>query len=130
MHKIQLNPIGAMSQLSHLEVNLLSESTDSDLYKLFRNCCLAVLYSGAEIDDSENIFAPHHNFSVNLISRERGVKVELVNPPAHAFVDGELIEGVHEHIFCVLRDLLHMGAKYSVFISIINFQSQNLNKKI
>ena len=37
MHKIQLNPLGAMSQLSQLEVNLLSESTDSDLYKLFRN---------------------------------------------------------------------------------------------
>ena len=48
-----------------------------------------------------------------MISRERGVKVELVNPPAHAFVDGVLIKGVHEHIFSVLRDLLHMGAKYS-----------------
>ena len=69
--------------------------------------------SGAEIDNSENIFAPHHDFAVNLISRERGVKVELVNPPAHAFVDGQLIKGVHEHIFSVLRDLLHMGAKYS-----------------
>ncbi|MFT5924932.1 MAG: putative Rossmann-fold nucleotide-binding protein [Paraglaciecola sp.] len=113
MHKIQLNPMGAMSQLSHLEVNLLSESTDKSLYKLFRNCCLAVLYSGAEIDNSDNIFSPHHNFAVNLLSRERGVKVELVNPPPHAFVDGELIKGVHEHIFSVLRDLLHMGAKYS-----------------
>jgi len=113
MHKIQLNPVGAMSQLSQLEVNLLSESTDSDLYKLFRNCCLAVLYSGAEIDNSDNIFAPHHDFAINLISRERGVKIELVNPPPHAFVDGQLIKGVHEHIFSVLRDLLHMGAKYS-----------------
>ena len=113
MHKIQLNPIGAMSQLSQLEVNLLSESTDSDLYQLFRNCCLAVLYCGAEIDDSENIFLPHHDFAVNLLSRERGVKVELVNPPARAFVDGQLIIGVHEHIFSALRDLLHMGAKYS-----------------
>jgi hypothetical protein len=69
MHKIQLNPMGAMSQLSHLEVNLLSESTDKSLYKLFRNCCLAVLYSGAEIDNSDNIFSPHHNFAVNLLSR-------------------------------------------------------------
>lgn len=113
MHKIQLKPVGVMSQLSQLEVNLLSKSTDSELYQLFRNCCLAVLYSGAEIDNSENIFAPHNDFAINLISRERGVKVELVNPPAHAFVDGQLIKGVHEHIFSVLRDLLHMGAKYS-----------------
>ena len=113
MHKIQLNPVGAMSQLSQLEVNLLSDSTDRDLYQLFRNCCLAVLYSGAEIDNSEDIFSPHHDFAINLIQRERGVKIELVNPPAHAFVDGELIKGVHENIFTVLRDLLHMGAKYS-----------------
>ncbi|MBU3003604.1 nucleotide 5'-monophosphate nucleosidase PpnN [Paraglaciecola arctica] len=113
MQKIQLNPLGSMSQLSQLEVNLLSESKDSDLYRLFRNCCLAVLYSGAEIDNSDDIFAPHQDFEVNLIIRERGVKVELVNPPAHAFVDKVLIKGVHEHIFSVLRDLLHMGAKYS-----------------
>jgi predicted Rossmann-fold nucleotide-binding protein len=113
MHKIQLNPVGVMSQLSQLEVNLLSQSADSDLYQLFRNCCLAVLYSGAEIDDSESIFAAHKDFAINLISRERGVKIELVNPPALAFVDGKLIKGVHEHIFSALRDLLHMGAKYS-----------------
>lgn len=113
MHKIQLNPLGSMSQLSQLEVNLLNQSADSELYTLFRNCCLAVLYSGAEIDNSDNIFSPHRDFDVNIISRERGVKIELVNPPAHAFVDGKLIKGVHEHVFSVLRDLLHMGAKYS-----------------
>lgn len=113
MHKIQLNPLGSMSQLSQLEVNLLNQSADSELYTLFRNCCLAVLYSGAEIDNSENIFAPNRDFAVNIISRERGIKIELVNPPAHAFVDGKLIKGVHEHVFSVLRDLLHMGAKYS-----------------
>ena len=102
-----------MSQLSQLEVNLLNQSANSELYTLFRNCCLAVLYSGAEIDNSEDIFAPHRDFDVNIISRERGVKIELVNPPPHAFVDGKLIKGVHEHVFSVLRDLLHMGAKYS-----------------
>ncbi|MEO9945768.1 MAG: nucleotide 5'-monophosphate nucleosidase PpnN [Paraglaciecola sp.] len=113
MKSIQLNPVGAMSQLSQLEVDMLNQSADSELYQLFRDCCLAVLYSGAEIDNSDDIFSPHHDFDVNLIIRERGVKVELVNPPPHAFVDGQLIKGVHEHIFAVLRDLLHMGTKYS-----------------
>lgn len=113
MKSIQLNPVGAMSQLSQLEVDMLNQSADSELYQLFRDCCLAVLYSGAEIDNSDDIFSPHHDFNVNLIIRERGVKVELVNPPPHAFVDGQLIKGVHEHIFAVLRDLLHMGTKYS-----------------
>jgi predicted Rossmann-fold nucleotide-binding protein len=102
-----------MSQLSQLEVDLLNQSTDAQLYHLFRNCCLAVLYSGAEIDDSASIFAPHQDFEIKLISRERGVKIELINPPMHAFVDGQLIKGVHEHIFSLLRDLIHMGGKYS-----------------
>jgi hypothetical protein len=102
-----------MSQLSQIEVDSLSNSADGELYQVFRNCCLAVLYSGAEIDNCENIFEPHHDFDIKLICRERGVKIELINPPALAFVDGKLIKGVHEHIFAVLRDLLHIGTKYT-----------------
>jgi predicted Rossmann-fold nucleotide-binding protein len=113
MHSIQLNPLGSMSQLSQIEVDSLSNSADGELYQVFRNCCLAVLYSGAEIDNCENIFEPHHDFDIKLICRERGVKIELINPPALAFVDGKLIKGVHEHIFAVLRDLLHIGTKYT-----------------
>jgi predicted Rossmann-fold nucleotide-binding protein len=113
MHSIQLNPLGSMSQLSQIEVDSLSQSADGDLYQVFRNCCLAVLYSGAEIDNCENIFEPHHDFDIKLISRERGVKIELINPPALAFVDGKLIKGVHEHIFAVLRDILHISTKYA-----------------
>jgi predicted Rossmann-fold nucleotide-binding protein len=112
MKAVQLNPLGAMSQLSQLEVEALSHKSDSTLYQVFRNCILAVLHSGAEQDDHETMFAPYHDFSVNLIRRERGVKIELVNPPADAFVDGTLIKGVHEHLFAVLRDLLHFNARY------------------
>lgn len=114
MHSIQLNPLDSMSQLSQMEVDSLSQSADGDLYRVFRNCCLAILYSGAEIDNCENIFAPHQDFDIKLISRERGVKIELINPPELAFVDGKLIKGVHEHIFAALRDLLHIGAKYAL----------------
>lgn len=108
----QLNAIGSMRQLSQLEVDRLQQSTSSELYRLFRNCCLAVLNSGAEQDNFEAIFGPYKDFQVNLIQRERGVKIELVNPPSLPFVDGKLMKGVHEHLFAVLRDLLHMGAKY------------------
>lgn len=113
MNSIQLNPLGVMSQLSKLEVDRLNQSADSELYRLFRNCCLAVLNSGAETDNCEDLFIAHRDFDVRLVSRERGVKIELINPPAIAFVDGKLIKGVHEHLFSVLRDLLHMRAKYS-----------------
>ncbi|MCV2883264.1 nucleotide 5'-monophosphate nucleosidase PpnN [Aestuariibacter sp. AA17] len=112
MKSIQLNPVGAMSQLSQSEVDHLRQSTNSQLYALFRNCCLAVLNSGVEQDNYEAMFAPYENFNVNLVRRERGVKIELINPPPVAFVDGKLIRGVHEHLFAVLRDILHMGAKY------------------
>lgn len=111
MNSIQLNPLGPMSQLSQLEVDRLSIHTHEELHRLFRNCCLAVLNSGAEIDDFDQMFAPYKDFEVDLIRRERGVKINLVNPPQVAFVDGQLIQGVHEHLFSVLRDLLFMGSK-------------------
>lgn len=108
----QLNPVGWMSQLSQLEMNLLEKSTTDDLYQVFRNCCLAVLNAGIEQDDSEALFEKYKDFDVRLIRRERGVKVELTNPPESAFVDGKLIKGVHEHIFSVLRDMLYMSSKH------------------
>ena len=111
MNSIQLNALGPMSQLSQLEVDRLNAVKNKELHRLFRNCCLAVLNSGSEIDDFKQMFDPYQDFDVNLIRRERGVKIELINPPESAFVDGELIKGVHEHLFAVLRDLLFMGAK-------------------
>lgn len=101
-----------MSQLSQLETDQLQQSKQGELYQLFRNCSLAVLNSGAEEDNFENIFSPYKDFAVNLVSRERGVKIELINPPSHAFVDDKLLLGVHEHLFAVLRDLLHIGTRY------------------
>lgn len=113
MKKVQLNPVGWMSQLSQVEVSQLQDTTHSDLYEMFRNCCLAVLNSGVDEDDYEMLFAPYEDFDIKLIRRERGVKIELVNPPEVAFVDGKLVRGVHEHLFAVLRDLLYMGNKYA-----------------
>jgi predicted Rossmann-fold nucleotide-binding protein len=113
MTTVQLNPVGSMSQLSQLEVSLLQQSTQSDLYGIFRNCCLAVLNSGVEEDNYHNLFSPYSDFDVRLLRRERGVKIELINPPEVAFVDGVLITGVHEHLFAVLRDMLYMGTKHN-----------------
>ncbi|MEW9797661.1 nucleotide 5'-monophosphate nucleosidase PpnN [Alteromonas sp. CYL-A6] len=113
MKKVQLNPVGWMSQLSQIEVAHLQDTTNSDLYRTFRNCCLAVLNSGADEDDYETLFAPYEDFEVRLLRRERGVKIELINPPHGAFVDDKLINGVHEHLFAVLRDMLYMGNKYA-----------------
>lgn len=105
MH-VQLNPLGSMDLLSQLEVDHLKQNTHREAFKLFRNCCLAVLNVGSHTDSSAEIYEQFQDFAVNLLSRERGIKIELFNPPQSAFVDGEIIKGIHEHLFAVLRDIL------------------------
>ena len=92
MH-VQLNPLGAMDLLSQLEVDQLKQNANSETFRLFRNCCLAVLNVGSHTDSSAEIYQQFENFTVNLIARERGIKIELFNPPASAFVD-ELVTGI------------------------------------
>lgn len=113
MKKVQLNPVGSMSQLSQVEVARLQDATDSEFFSMFKNCCLAVLNSGVDEDNYETLFAPYESFDIKLVRRERGVKIELLNPPEVAFVDNNLVRGVHEHLFAVLRDMLYMGNKYA-----------------
>ncbi|WP_194755848.1 nucleotide 5'-monophosphate nucleosidase PpnN [Aliidiomarina indica] len=110
--RISLSPQGSMSLLSQVEIDRLQQSTDSPLYRLFRNCVLAVLNVGSHTDNSADIFDQFTDFEVNVLRRERGVKLELINPPPSAFVDGELIVGIREHVEAVLRDILFVGEKY------------------
>ncbi|MCJ8274322.1 MAG: nucleotide 5'-monophosphate nucleosidase PpnN [Psychrosphaera sp.] len=109
---IQLNPIGSLSMLSQLEVDRLKKSSTSQLYQMYRNCSLAVLNVGSETDSAAEIYDQFKTFDVQVLRRERGIKLELYNPPESAFVDGEIIKGIHEHLFSVLRDLLFINGKY------------------
>ncbi|MCM2679107.1 nucleotide 5'-monophosphate nucleosidase PpnN [Echinimonas agarilytica] len=120
----QINPVGAMDLLSQLEVDRLKQTSTSDLYRLFRNCCLAVLNVGAQTDNSAEILDLYKSFDINVLRRERGIKLELLNPPDAAFVDGELIRGIQEHLFSVLRDILYVANKYQNN-SVINLTSSN-----
>jgi predicted Rossmann-fold nucleotide-binding protein len=113
MH-VQLNPLGSMDLLSQLEVEELQQNSHSDAFTLFRNCCLAVLNVGSHTDSSAEIYEQFKDFNVKLIARERGIKIELFNPPANAFVDGQIIQGIHEHLFAVLRDILFYHTQSSI----------------
>lgn len=110
--QIQLNPTGVLNLLSQLEVDLLQQSSHSERYRLFRNCALAVLNVGSHTDSSSEIYDKYQDFSIRLIARERGIKIELDNPPETAFVDDEIITGIHEHIFSVIRDILFICQKH------------------
>jgi len=110
--QVHLNPLGAMDLLSQLEVERLQQNTQQATFQLFRNCALAVLNVGSHTDSSAEIYEQYENFSINLLSRERGIKIELNNPPEKAFVDGQIIKGIHEHLFAVLRDILFYHTRH------------------
>jgi len=93
--------------LSQNEVSRLSLASRGDLYELFRRCSLAVLNSGSQVDDAEQLLALHRAFSIDVVTLDRGVKLDLSDAPGHAFVDGELIEGIRRHLFSVLRDIVY-----------------------
>ncbi|KAF7764608.1 hypothetical protein PCIT_b0646 [Pseudoalteromonas citrea] len=116
--QIQLNPTGVLNLLSQLEVDLLQQSSHSERYRLFRNCALAVLNVGSHTDSSSEIYNKYQDFAIRLIARERGIKIELDNPPETAFVDGEIITGIHEHIFSVIRDILFICQRHQEQIEI------------
>ena len=113
-----VNPVGSMELLSQLEVDRLQQAAAGEIYQLYRNCSLAVLNSGSKTDSSKEILEKHQNFSINIISRESGVKLELFNAPQSAFVDGEIIRGLQEHLFSVLRDILYVSNKLEVDLSL------------
>lgn len=75
-----ISPLGSMDMLSQLEVDMLKRTASSDLYQLFRNCSLAVLNSGSQTDSSKELLSRYQNFDINVLRRERGVKLELINP--------------------------------------------------
>lgn len=106
-----ISPLGSMDLLSQLEVDMLKRTASSDLYRLFRNCSLAVLNSGSQIDNSKELLTRYKSFDINVLRRERGVKLELVNPPEEAFVDGKMIRSLQANLFAVLRDILFVNGR-------------------
>ncbi len=105
----RVTPVGSLEILSQAEVAKLRDTTQGGLYELFRRCCLAVLNCGRSIDDTTMVLRQHRDFDVRLIQQERGIKLELKNAPADAFVDGAIIKGIQEHLFSVLRDVLYVN---------------------
>ncbi len=104
-----ISPAGSMDLLSQIEVERLKKTASSELYQLYRNCSLAVLNSGSHTDNSEELLDRYKSFDVSVMRRERGIKLELNNPPDHAFVDGTIITGIQEHLFSVLRDIVYVN---------------------
>ncbi len=106
-----ISPKGQLEALSQFEVSRILNTSEGDLARTFRNCSLAVLNCGSALDDSSELLARYPDFSIEVIQRQRGIKLSLKNAPAIAFVDGKLITGINEHLFVVLRDIIYVHNK-------------------
>ena len=105
----QISPTGRLEVLSRAEAASLLDRGQNGLHELFRNCSLAVLNCGNETDDGKELLERYRSFDIRMISRERGIKLDVNDAPASAFVDGKMITGIQEHLFAVLRDVIYLG---------------------
>ncbi|TEW55538.1 LOG family protein [Psychromonas sp. RZ22] len=124
-----ISPVGSMALLSQLEVNQLKYSASCEVAQLFRNCSLAVLNSGSHTDSSKQLLEKYKDFEINVLHQERGVILELLNPPEDAYIDGELIKGMQEHLFSVLRDLLYVNTQLQP-LNPENFDSEQITSLV
>ena len=105
----RVGPRGSLENLSQAEISKLLDSGQGGLYSLFRKCALAVLNSGAGTDNAKEIFDRYRDFQVEIVRQAWGIKLEIHNAPPSAFVDGQMIRGIKEHLFAVLRDVVFIA---------------------
>src|SRR2546429_2310098 len=100
---------GSLENLSQSEIDKPLDTGRGGLYPLFRRCALAVLNSGADTDNAKEIFDRYRDFEIRIVRHAWGIKLEMRNAPAAAFVDGQMIRGIKEHLFAVLRDVVFIS---------------------
>lgn len=105
-----VRPTSSLNLLSHREIAGVMTSNET-VAQLFRNCALAVLNTGNEQDDAAEMLATYADFEIAVIPESRGVKLEVHNAPASAFVDGVMLRGIQDHLFAVLRDIVYTDHK-------------------
>ncbi len=106
-----ITPRGMLELLSQDEISGLREAGHGELDDLFRRCALAVLNCGEETDDAAEVFERYQDFRIEIVQRTRGIRLEVRNAPVCAFVDGQMLNGVKDHLFAVLRDIVFMSGK-------------------
>jgi pyrimidine/purine-5'-nucleotide nucleosidase len=111
----RIHPTGGLDILSRNEVASLRSSTNGGQHALLRRCALAVLTSGDLTDDPQTMFERYPDFDIQVLQQDRGIKIELRNAPAQAFVDGQLIKGINELLVAIVRDIVYMSNQMSRF---------------
>jgi predicted Rossmann-fold nucleotide-binding protein len=105
----RITPHGQMEILSQLEVSQLKQDSEHDSsYDIYRRCSLAVLNVGSIVDNTKQVLEQYKDFNIRVIPQERGIKLEFENAPISAYVDGQIITGIQEQLFSVLRDIVYI----------------------
>jgi pyrimidine/purine-5'-nucleotide nucleosidase len=103
-----VGPRGSLETLSQSEIEVLLNSGQG-IHALFRKCALAVLNSGSDSDNAKLLFDRYREFDVKVVRHPWGIRLQIHNAPASAFVDGQMIRGIKEHLFAVLRDVVFIS---------------------
>ena len=110
-------PKGGLDVLSREEVARLKDASSGGMHDLLRRCALAVLTSGSASDDPRAARELYPNFDIEVLQQDRGIRIDLHDAPAMAFVDGKIIRGVAELLFATVRDLayaaIELGPEYA-----------------
>ena len=116
-HSASIYPKGGLDVLSREEVARLKDASAGGMHELLRRCALAVLTSGSASDDPRAARELYPDFDIEVLQQDRGVRIDLHNAPAMAFVDGKIIRGVAELLFATVRDLayaaIELGPEYA-----------------
>jgi predicted Rossmann-fold nucleotide-binding protein len=107
----RISPVAGMDLLSRDEVSRLRDASRGGLHALLRRCALAVLTQGSLNDDARSILERHKDFDVQVLQQDRGIKLELTNAPASAFVEDRIIRGISELLFAVVRDIAYVATQ-------------------
>ena len=103
----RISPRGGLDVLSRAEIARLGDASRGGLHELLRRCALAVLTTGSDSDDPRAAQQRYPDFELRVLQQDRGIKIELKNAPSLAFVDGEIIRGVADLLYAVVRDIAY-----------------------
>ncbi len=110
-HEVTVRPRRTLEFLSQHEIELMRSALKGDFKNLFHRCALAVLNIDADISDTAELLDSYPGFRIAIESHVSGIELVIDSAPMDAFVDeDEIIEGLREHLFAVLRDLYNATA--------------------
>lgn len=96
--------------LSSSDIQKIRQDFQSERYDLFRNCALTILDPSVLCADKQLIAGQFTDFEIRLAPAAHRISLELINPPAAAFVDGRLITTLQHNLYSLLRDIFLSGS--------------------